>query len=53
MEADLRELRAIVDDQANNADLWFCAEHVTEAYLQATLRQLHHAIERSTKWVTP
>lgn len=30
MEDDLRELRSIVDERANNANLWFCAEHVTE-----------------------
>ena len=51
MEDDLRELRQIVDDQANNPDLWFVAEHVTEAYLQASLRQLHDLIERATRWV--
>jgi hypothetical protein len=43
--AELRRLRALVAEQAEDAGLWFVAEHVTEAYLQGALRDLHRAIE--------
>jgi hypothetical protein len=32
--------------QAEDEALWFMAEHVTEAYLQQALRNLHAAVER-------
>ena len=51
MEDDLRELRQIVADQAENPDLWFVAKTHSEEYLQASLRQLHDLIERATRWV--
>jgi hypothetical protein len=39
------ELRAIVDEQAEDAGLWFDATTITEAYLQQALRWLHAAVE--------
>ena len=60
MEDALRELRAIVDEQAEDAALWHVADH-TEGrvlylrgrvgYLQHALRKLHYVIERATRWV--
>ena len=41
----LREVRQIVDEQAEDEGLWFVAEHASEAYLQSELRRLHAAIE--------
>ncbi len=38
-------IKAVVDEQANDAGLWFIAETCTEAYLQQALRQLHVVIE--------
>jgi hypothetical protein len=38
-------LMALCDEQARDEGLWFVAEHVTDAYLQAALRRLHAAIE--------
>lgn len=37
--------KALVDQQAENAGLWFVAETGPEAYLQAALRKLHAAVE--------
>lgn len=39
------DLRAIVDEQANDEGLWFEAQTAPEAYLQAALRRLHAAVE--------
>jgi hypothetical protein len=52
-DADRRRLAAnrltvalnICDEQARDEGLWFIAERVTEAHLQAALRRLHAAIE--------
>ena len=44
-EAQLAAIRALVNQQAEDAGLWFMAEHCSEAYLQAALRKLHAAIE--------
>lgn len=41
----LAEARCVCDEQATDAGLWFVAEMVTEAYLQAALRRLHAAVE--------
>lgn len=40
-EAALR----VIQEQAEDEGLWFVAERITEAYLQAALRRLHAAIE--------
>lgn len=41
----IKELRQIVDEQAEDEGLWFMALYASEAYLQTALRQLHAAIE--------
>lgn len=41
----IKELKAIVDQQAEDEGLWFRAQHMSEAYLQKELRKLHAAIE--------
>ena len=46
---NLNALRAVVDAQAEDQGLWFEAEHATEAYLQRSLRCLHHLIEKLKK----
>lgn len=52
MAADLRELRALVDEQAQDAALWITLSGVpNRAHLQAELRRLHAAIEHATRWV--
>ena len=38
-------LLVLCDEQARDEGLWFVAERVTEAHLQAALRRLHAAIE--------
>lgn len=43
---DLESLLELVDSQAEDDDLWFIAETVSEAYLQQELRRLHSVIER-------
>ena len=49
-EAELAELRAVVNRQAEDSGLWFEAQTAPEAYLQQELRKLHEAIEgRSQK----
>ena len=42
----IEQLKAIVDEQAEDEGLWFNALHVPEDYLQAALRRLHEAIEQ-------
>jgi hypothetical protein len=45
-ERERREVALrVVQEQALDDGLWFRAERVTEAYLQAALRRLHAAIE--------
>ena len=44
----LAVIRATVDEQAEDEALWFDAETISEAYLQAALRRLHEAIEGKT-----
>ena len=39
------EALAIVEEQANDATLWFPPEHATEDILQRALRRLHAALE--------
>lgn len=41
----IKELRKIVDRQAEDDGLWFWAQTAPEAYVQAALRTLHAAIE--------
>ncbi len=41
----LDEIRAVVDEQAEDEGLWFCARTATEAYLQQELRKLHAVVE--------
>ena len=44
-----KHLRALVDEQAEDAGLWFMAHTAQEAYLQAALRRLHAAVEEDGK----
>lgn len=39
----------LVESQALDDSLWFMAETVGEAYLQAALRELHAAVEADTE----
>jgi hypothetical protein len=39
------ELQEIVDEQAEDAGLWFIARTASEDYLQRALRELHKVIE--------
>lgn len=41
----VKELKAIVDNQAEDMGLWFMARTASEAYLQDGLRKFHAAIE--------
>ncbi len=41
----LVEIRALVDRQAEDWELWFPADTKRETYLQAELRKLHYFIE--------
>ncbi len=43
--SDTSEIKAIVNEQAEDEGLWFIAETAPEAYLQAALRRLHKAVE--------
>ena len=52
MEDALRELRAMVDAQSEDAVLWLDMRP-SVAHMQRALRDLHALIERSTRWVTP
>lgn len=47
--AELDDIRALVDAQAEDEGLWFRAERAPEAYLQRALRELHALIERADK----
>jgi hypothetical protein len=47
-EATLERLQRLVDEQAEDAGLWFVAQTAPEAYLQQELRRLHREIEGST-----
>jgi hypothetical protein len=38
-------VRQLVDQQADDAGLWFFAQTPTEAYVQQELRKLHAAVE--------
>lgn len=49
LEMTLKELQAIVDEQATDEGLWFIAQSASEAYLQQELRRLHVAIEGIAK----
>jgi hypothetical protein len=44
----LREIRSVVDRQAEDEGLWFQAETAAEAYVQQELRHLHKVIEDYT-----
>jgi hypothetical protein len=48
---DVRELCALVNEQAHNGRLWFIAATVSEAYLQQELRRLHQEVERVAVWL--
>ncbi len=39
------EIRAVVNEQAEDDGLWFVPETITEDYLQRALRRLHAVIE--------
>jgi len=46
----MREILALVNEQAEDEGLWFKAQHATEAYLQQELRRLHAIIEVTPRW---
>ena len=48
LEASLRAIRDLVDEQANDEGLWFYAHTAPEGYLQAALRKLAQVIEENT-----
>ena len=37
----------LVNEQAEDEGLWFCAKYASEAYLQGALRELHEAVEQA------
>jgi len=45
MNDKLTALHALVDQQADDAGLWFEAATAPEAYCQQELRKLHEAVE--------
>lgn len=45
LHRELARLRKMVNEQAEDDGLWFCARTAPEAYLQQELRKLHAAIE--------
>lgn len=45
LESRLESLQALVDEQAEDAGLWFFAVTASETYLQHGLRKLHAAVE--------
>jgi hypothetical protein len=45
LQTGLAGVRQLVDQQAEDAGLWFFARTATEAYVQQELRKLHAAIE--------
>ena len=47
-DARLLAIQAVVDEQARDDGIWFCAKTVAEAYLQCQLRRLHEVIEGKT-----
>jgi len=49
----LARIRAVVNAQAEDDDLWFIAETVSEAYLQRELRHLHAVVESLTPETEP
>lgn len=49
MNDALEQLRALVDEQAEDEGLWFEVMTAPEAYLQQELRRLHAAIEALPK----
>jgi hypothetical protein len=51
LREDIRELCALVNEQANDDGLWFIAATVSEAYLQRELRRLHAEVERVAVWL--
>ena len=44
----LKDIRKLVDEQAEDEGLWFDTETTSEAYLQTHLRRLHSLIEHYT-----
>ena len=47
LDKRLAAIKALVDKQAEDDNLWFIAEQCTDLYLQAALRKLHAVIEAS------
>jgi len=45
LEAQLAEVRQLVDSQSDDPGLWFMAGTAPEAYLQQELRRLHAVVE--------
>ena len=44
-QCDIDFLKEFVAKQAEDDGLWFTAQYISEAYLQAALRKLHSLIE--------
>ena len=44
--------QSVVDEQAEDDNLWFRPVYITEDYLQQALRRLHEAVERDTRKTT-
>lgn len=45
LRAVVNELRAVVNEQAEEEGLWLHTERIEEAFLQQELRRLHAAVE--------
>lgn len=45
LQARAANIQQVVDEQANDMELWFLAETAAEGYLQQELRRLHAIIE--------
>lgn len=48
---DMREMRRLVEEQAEDERLWAPAATAAIGYLQHELRRLHNEVERVTRWV--
>jgi hypothetical protein len=48
-EDQMKMLRQVTAQQAEDDGLWFIAETASEAYLQQELRRLHWLIEQSLR----
>ena len=44
-EAQIKRVKKLVSEQAEDEALWFIAESAPESYLQQALRKLHKVLE--------